>query len=165
MKRPLCNGFKNRPKTIDNDVKEKYKTSPQACFARSCGGGFDDYSQSRQRGSGRNYIENRTENLTADSVKRSKRCSILAASSFVAKGLRRTIDARSDYGAAIFKADCFALLAVTKSFNCERSNCHLRIFQKPALIKQRLQKTYLPLRCQGHCDCYTLSSDYHRAIV
>jgi hypothetical protein len=32
MKRPLCNGSKSRPKTIDNDVKEKYKTSPpQTC--------------------------------------------------------------------------------------------------------------------------------------
>jgi len=32
MKRPLCNGCKNRPKTIDNDVKEKYKTRPpQTC--------------------------------------------------------------------------------------------------------------------------------------
>jgi hypothetical protein len=26
MKRPLCNGSKSRPKTIANDVKEKYKT-------------------------------------------------------------------------------------------------------------------------------------------
>jgi hypothetical protein len=32
MKRPLCNGCKNRPKTIDNDVKEKYKTSPGYAF-------------------------------------------------------------------------------------------------------------------------------------
>jgi hypothetical protein len=32
MKRALCNGCKNRPNTIDNDVKEKYKTSPpQVC--------------------------------------------------------------------------------------------------------------------------------------
>jgi len=32
MKRPLCNGCKNRPKTIDKDVKEKYKISPpQTC--------------------------------------------------------------------------------------------------------------------------------------
>jgi len=32
MKRPLCNGCKNRPKPIDNDVKEKYMTSPpQTC--------------------------------------------------------------------------------------------------------------------------------------
>jgi hypothetical protein len=28
MKRPLCNGCKKKPKTIDNDVKEKYKTIP-----------------------------------------------------------------------------------------------------------------------------------------
>jgi hypothetical protein len=32
MKQPLCNGWKNRLKTIDNDVKEKYETSPpQVC--------------------------------------------------------------------------------------------------------------------------------------
>jgi len=32
MKKPLCNGCKSRYKTIDNDVKEKYKTSsPQTC--------------------------------------------------------------------------------------------------------------------------------------
>jgi len=32
MKKPLCNGCKKRPKTIANDVKEKYKTSPpQTC--------------------------------------------------------------------------------------------------------------------------------------
>jgi len=31
-KQPLCNGSKSRPKTIDNDVKEKYKTSSlQVC--------------------------------------------------------------------------------------------------------------------------------------
>jgi hypothetical protein len=34
MKRPLCNGCKNRPKKIANDVKEKYKTSPP----QTCGG-------------------------------------------------------------------------------------------------------------------------------
>jgi len=28
MKIPLCNGCMNSPKTIDNDVNEKYKTSP-----------------------------------------------------------------------------------------------------------------------------------------
>jgi hypothetical protein len=32
MKRSLWNGSKRRPKTIDNDVKEKYKTGPpQTC--------------------------------------------------------------------------------------------------------------------------------------